>query len=554
MEPRLTKSWPAEYGPATETVLRATRNPARSEVRRAIREFCTFALRSGLPAILSVEALRGFKAELNQSLGRVAGNSLMRQIYRIGILGPDPLVRDWLFENHVDRRNVDEILDGPLWPGEIRVLARQTEFLQKRRVLLELDNLFRCRERVGDLPFRAPLAVLFLADGLRETTRYGRLGRLCTGLEIFAPHHPDLTTLRAAQAPLCARAYPHSARTLPPARRIPEVETLLAASRHQKTGKPWAEETITGRRSALNLHHDIQRAAGRPFAFDKPALDLFADVAFAKHAIWADDGTKGGWCRRSVAGKIMHLAPFIPDRTLRREWNAFAGSFSALAKKRGDPKMKEIAMAKNPVDLDSFFRIAVDLMQEADVEMSVQSRNGIHVMLGALGILLFYPLRKGDLLRLRIGVHLLRSGSGWLLAIGQTQKERTKVRPLRLPREATRFLDACVLRGAPPERIFDLFKRRNGEPLLRSPRRGAAYEPGAFSDLFRRRTGHSPHILRSVWCDRLVLLGADRLVIAAMLQHDSIISQSDYEIIAAKIRGIKAAEALAQIANDALAA
>ena len=51
----------------------------------------------------------------------------------------------------------------------------------------------------------------------------------------------------------------------------------------------------------------------------------------------------------------------------------------------------------------------------------------------------------------------------------------------------------------------------------------------------------------------LIAQGADRLLVGAMLQHEAEISQKDYEIVARKIRRLRAVEALARISDDVLA-
>jgi hypothetical protein len=294
------------------------------------------------------------------------------------------------------------------------------------------------------------------------------------------------------------------------------------------------------------------RAEGRPFRFDKNNLDRFAEHARGKN-VERLASERHGWNLISVGTRLYQIAPFIPDRSLRRKWHQFAESFFRAAKRRGEPKAKERLLAARPMDLPAFFRVTVGLLEHAAMTRDVQSRHSALVVAGALGILLFYPLRRADLLRLRWGRELRRDETGWLLAIDFTQKSGTIVEPLRLPAEATRFLDTCLLGGLRPDGMARALWRSRGKAVLRSRLRDAPYNADAFSSAFRRLTGHGPHILRSVWCDELVARGADRQVIASMLQHRSLISQKEYEVLATKLRRIQAVSALAELEAAALA-
>lgn len=81
-----------------------------------------------------------------------------------------------------------------------------------------------------------------------------------------------------------------------------------------------------------------------------------------------------------------------------------------------------------------------------------------------------------------------------------------------------------------------------------------SYSSTSFTTLFKQKTKHTPHIMRTLWCEGLIAQGADRTLVGAMLQHESEISQKDYEIVAKKIRRLRAAEALAQLSDEALGA
>lgn len=544
------QNWPETLRPTIASVYKRATASAQPSIVISVRKYGAWATKTHGAITISSEHLHAFNRFLRQRICRKTANWQTRHIYTIGTRSPDKAVRDHLFESHIDKRTADEILNEKWWPSAGRALAAGADFADKRRVLLELDNYFRCRDRIGRGEEALQLSQLFLKDGVSDRTRYQRLSRLCIGLETVAPHEADHIALREAQLVLYSVVWPPARRAPRGARPISEVEKLLAAYLNPKTGDPYAPASIQSRRKSLNLLHGILTAANRPFDFSKTSLDLFADFAFAKNDTWLDPTSQGGWCRRSTATHIMNLAPFIPESGLRQEWNAYGQHFARLARIKGDVKMKERALAERPMNLADFFATANLLIRQAEVTKNSQSRHGMSIVVGALGILLFYPLRKSDLLRIRIGEHLKRDASNWFLDLGHTQKTNTPTEPLKLPKEATPLLDASILRGAPRDQIHTLYHRRYGQPLLKSPRRQEGYHPGAFSTLFSRWTGHSPHILRSVWCDEMVSQSKDRLIISIMLQHTSLISQKDYEILAAKIRGKLAAQILRGIAND----
>jgi len=188
----------------------------------------------------------------------------------------------------------------------------------------------------------------------------------------------------------------------------------------------------------------------------------------------------------------------------------------------------------------------------ADAEVNVQRRWGLYIVIGVLGILLFYPLRRSDLLRLRIGYELKFHRGRWLLAPEFAQKTDTSISSLVMSDEAAFLIEFSLLKGAPRAHLLEIYESSKGRPMFISPRRLRAYEEGAFSTLFFRWIGHRPHIVRSIWCDNLIEFGADRNAIRAMLQHKSLISQKDYEILAGKVRLTKALSALRKLANAAM--
>lgn len=303
------------------------------------------------------------------------------------------------------------------------------------------------------------------------------------------------------------------------------------------------------------LHHDLLASQGRVISFDKDALDIFADHALDRLELWEQTNGEKGWCRRSVATYCAQLGPFIQDSEERQKWSRFTNRFWALADKNGDPKAKERALCERPMSLEDYFRLAHHLIDRAEDISNVQVRRGLLTVAGVLGILLVFPLRRADLCRLIIGDQLSRNAKNWTLDLGWTNKSGTRVEPLILPKEVSPFLDACLLQGTEPRALWRIYRERSGAPFLESPKRaGEAYSLDALSTLVARHSGHGPHILRTIWADTLVGRGADREVIAAMLQHKNPLSQEAYECLARKVRLREAAQALRGLADQATAA
>ncbi|WP_181711285.1 tyrosine-type recombinase/integrase [Roseovarius sp. TE539] len=505
--------------------------------------------------MFDLDGWKAFRRFLGTSLTVDVTRQYMRVLYDLGTSGPDKDLRDWLYENEIDKRSVSDIIAARWWPTDMRHLAKDLHVSERRRFLKEVDGYLRCIDRLGALP-AAPLPHLYLTEMIAERTRYQRLSRLCVGMEMLTHGHPHLVVLRRAQTDLYSRVWPPSPSQPSSQKRvIAEVEALLNDLTSRYPATEWSASTVGNHRKSLILHHDLLASKGRAISFDKSALDIFADHALNRLEHWEQTNGEKGWCRRSVATYCAQLGPFIQDIEERRKWSRFTNRFWALADKNGDPKAKERALCERPMSLEDYFRRAHQLIDRANNTTNVQVRRGLLTVAGVLGILLVFPLRRGDLCRLIIGDQLSRNAKSWMLDLGWTKKSGTRVEPLVLPEEVSPFLDACLLQGTEPRSLWRVYRERSGAPFLESPKRaGEAYSLDALSTLVARHSGHGPHVLRTIWADTLVARGADREVIAAMLQHKNPLSQEAYEFLARKIRLREAARALRDLADQATAA
>ncbi|WP_354543234.1 tyrosine-type recombinase/integrase [Roseovarius sp. MBR-78] len=502
--------------------------------------------------VFDVDRWKAFRRFLGTSLTVDVTRQYMRVLYDLGTTGPDKDLRDWLYENEIDKRSVSDIIAARWWPTEMRHLAKGLHVSGLRRFLKEVDAYLRCIDRLGALP-ADPVRHLYLTEIIAERTRYQRLSRLCVTMEMLAPGHPHLVVLRRAQTDLYSRVWPPSlSQPYSKKRVIADVEALLKDLTSRDPANEWSSSTVGNHRKSLILHHDLLASQGRVISFDKSALDIFADYVLDRLKLWEQTNGEKGWCRRSAATYCAQLRPFIQDPEERQKWGRFTNRFWALADKNGDPKAKERALCERPMSLEDYFRRAHQLINLANDTANVQVRRGLLTVAGVLGILLVFPLRRGDLCRLIIGDQLSRNAKSWMLDLGWTKKSGTRVEPMILPEEVTYLLDACLLQGTEPRVLWQVYRERSGVPFLESPKNpGQAYSLNALSTLVARHSGHGPHILRTVWADTLVARGADREVIAAILQHENPLSQEDYEVLARRIRLREAALALRDLADRA---
>ncbi|GGO59458.1 Phage integrase family protein [Roseovarius pacificus] len=553
MTMKIPAEWPVDFQHVLASRLMKASKPIRSRILRTVRLYCMWSRDEfpGRPVVFDLEGWKAFRCFLGKSLTEGVTPQYMRVLYDLGTSGPDKDLRDWLYENEIDNRSVNDIIAARWWPTGMRHLAKDLRVPEVRRYLKEVDAYLRCIDRLGVLP-ADPLRHLYLTEAITERTRYQRLSRLCVAMDLLVPGHPHLVVFRHEQTDLYSRVWPPKPSKRPSKKRvIADVEALLNDLTSRDTANDWSASTIGNRRKSLMLHHNLLASQGRAISFEKSALDIFADYALDRLELWTQTNGEKGWCRRSVATYCEQLRPFIHDPEERRKWSRFTNRFWALADKNGDPKRKERALCERPMSLEDYFLRAHNLIDQADNTKNVQVRRGVLTVVGVLGILLVFPLRRGDLCRLTIGDQLSRNANCWVLDLGWTKKSGTRAEPLVLPEEVSPFLDACLLLGTEPRALWRVYRERIGAPFLASPKKpGEPYSLDALSTLVARHSGHGPHILRTIWADTLVARGADREIVAAMLQHKNPLSQEAYEFLARKIRLREAAQALRDLADQ----
>lgn len=550
---------PTEFRPAVDAVLSGLNYREGITVPKTIRALCDWSNETGNDEPFSVASLTAFHIHLSTIYAKTTADHKFQQLCKIGKKGPDLLLREHLFERYLDLRLEGEILSESWWPNIARLLLACIEFPDKLRTLKELDNYFRWRERSAGSDLPLTIKSLILNEKISQKTVYTRLKRLCIGLEMTFPGHRDLLALRRIQSNLYKELHKPADFIRSGPRRIPQVELLLDRLQQSREGKPYAKASVESQRASLNVLFDVLQREGMPFAVNRVTLDVFADHIFEQRSIHNNrckvtvaelkaDPSLTGWGPMTALTRCETMSLFIDDPELKRRWNGFTKLFANQAK--GKIKIKERALSQNPMDMTALAARALELQRMADAEMSIQRRYTINTVLGALGVFLFYPLRKTDLLLLRVGYEIRRKNGGWILDLGFTSKTGTQVDPISLPDEASLFLDACILQGGQRSLLQNLYDERHGSPLLQSPCSSKSYDGSSFSTMFKKFVGHPPHTIRTIWCDELVARGERPETVRSALQHESLMSQKAYEFSAAKIRRLRAMEHQRKLVDD----
>ena len=362
-------------------------------------------------------------------------------------------------------------------------------------------------------------------------------------VDLMMPGHLDANTLRTIQ------------RALRPVRQrlrrqrcvCPEIDTLVETARQVKRcakGRPYSEKKQAEQRGVLMRLQAVLETKGQAFALDRDAMDVFADHTFEQFRAQRD-GRKG-WSAIYAARTFETLATFVSDPILRQDLLRDAADYHTEAKR--EPKAKERTLSERPTTLPDLFVNVGNLLHEAE-KAPAKSRPRLVNMAAELALLCVYPLRRADMVGLRFGKDLIRILGCWCLASLPTQKTGVRTEPLRLPSEITAALDAALLRGASNKFLWKVYNERSGQYLWADWKTGLQHSDGLLTQNLISLVGYSPHIVRTLWADHLVANGADRLKISVVLQHKSLITQKQYEVLASKLRLSEGILALSSIGH-----
>lgn len=213
-----------------------------------------------------------------------------------------------------------------------------------------------------------------------------------------------------------------------------------------------------------------------------------------------------------VLGRLLRFATYseAPEAicdAIRAEAR-FHNRQAALAGKR-----KERFLHQSGLMLEDVARTALTLYQAAPLEADTSERHLNWVRAALFAFVIARPLRPFDVRRLIIGQHLRRDSEGWALYL-LTRKNNYKIAG-RLWDICTPFLDGAVLLGADESRLWGMYKRAEGRPLL-AERDGSPMHDDWATKQSRRYLGAGIGIMRTLWLDHCAATGEARSVEAAL--------------------------------------
>lgn len=544
---RIPDNWPEKWTKEYLSVMAETPSGNRTyQVYNAAKQHAEFCRRFNRP-LLSYRSILDHQSELRQSFCKEIAGAYSFALARIAWRGRDKYLRDQLHEHFVDKRSAQQLLEASYVPRQARQIGLRSLERKEigRRDLVVFDLYLRVVDRLGELPANPKaVALAFWQKTPAERHQCAILGKAAAMIDLMLPGHLDANTLRTTQ------------RALRPARpRIerqwctcPEVDTLVETARQVERsarGRPYSRKKKAEQRGVLMRLRAVLRASGKSFTLDREAIDIFADHAFAQFR--AQREGEVGWSAIYVARTFETLATFVSDPGLRQDLLQDATDYHYEAEQ--EPKAKERTLSERPTTLPVLFVKVGNLLHEGE-KVPPKSRARFVNTSAALALLCVYPLRRADLVGLRFGEDLIRVLGGWCLASLPTQKTGLRTEFLRLPTEITAALDAALLRGASEKYLWKVYAERSGQCLWADWKTGKQHSDNLLWLNMTSLVGYSPHILRTLWADHLIANGADRAKISVVLQHKSLMSQKEYEVLAAKLRLSQGLAALTAIINE----
>ena len=201
-----------------------------------------------------------------------------------------------------------------------------------------------------------------------------------------------------------------------------------------------------------------------------------------------------------------------------------------------EPVLKEIKLAKNPIDLVFLAKTANEILMKAPFEENLRNRRRDFTLAGAIALLCKLPIRAKDLREGRIGKEFCRDSEGWLVDF-VTSKTGTAIKG-RLPDCLTPYLDTVLLMDCRPEFLWSKYDERCNSPLFANPaRRFRSYSAEWLRRNMTEHTCHSAHIFRTLIYDYCAMDNdLDRSVARALTGHASATSAEFYEVNADRYR------------------
>ncbi|HBZ43052.1 MAG TPA: hypothetical protein DEO85_03150 [Maritimibacter sp.] len=238
-------------------------------------------------------------------------------------------------------------------------------------------------------------------------------------------------------------------------------------------------------------------------AISKVCLDEGHEPELTKATIgmWLDREESRGRRASGLSLQLRLLAQFLK----------FAGKKKKLAKRlrklgaefgrrgRSKKKRKFSWLDHNPIGIEDVWEKAEELLAQSRAEPAGTRKKytlALHAAVIALSV--NAPLRIGDLSRLRVGIEICRSTSGWSLTTDIRKTDGEYDLPQLWP-EITEFLDELFILDAAGGEMWSEYDRRVGTPLFTVDGGRTGLSADWVSDVYYEHIGAGAHIIRTIW-------------------------------------------------------
>lgn len=367
---------------------------------------------------------------------------------------------------------------GPGAPGAAEAIALAAVDAAAASALAPLAAL---RGRIGDRP---------AGDG-EIASAYGAAfqsaRRAVDALARIDLHHLDIPALaRFCAGSGEARAKAPKLRASVPADALPgqiaeHLATLRSATRGEFFEKDGSVATGMFERALRQLCHSAGEAGVEP-GFSPAAIHAYI-AAMLRRGV-GPSTIHSRLCTLGHFAKLFELPyPFSRER-------AFWWARSKRQTKRSERVMERLALTR-----ETYRDAAGAMLQRAAEATSAASAVRAFNAAGMFAMVSEDPARRTDMVGLVVGVSIRRDTSCWTLDFLQS---KTGARHFSgLDPRVTPYLDAVILRGAPPEWFADLYRRAAGRAFF-AGLDGAPLKPAAVTCAFRSRFSTGSHIARNV--------------------------------------------------------
>lgn len=324
--------------------------------------------------------------------------------------------------------------------------------------------------------------------------------------------------------------------TLPPDEFPRKFQLAIKRLKKPRKGRRrYSEKAIGNTVHAFGQYLFVMQREGMPLEISRHGLGAFIDDLDAR-ALRNRTRLSYLTCVQAVAKETEYPASdrrlILEDCEIYREAT------------RAEVPIKVRNLAANPITLADVAKAAVKWRKEAKKANNPNTRLALFNRAGVLALLSLIPIRIKDVHELIVGQHIFRCKEGWSLKIMSSKTGFRHNGPLH--HSLTPFLDDLLLYGEGGSAVGRALQR-SGTPLF-SNEGCEKLSSGTLRYHFKKATGHTPHIVRTLVHDAMAQHGNYGAELARILcgQTSPQIAKH-YEVHAEKFRAQKAQEILAHI-------